>query len=204
MQLQIGKTIKGTVKSVNIDAHNTPIGENEVVLSTVSGSATASQLYSMVVGSQVEISVGDNANTGLANAKEAIGIYYSLVENGNIVTSGANLNPRTAVGIKSDGTVIIYAVDGRQTNSKGLSLVELANHMKALGCVYAFNMDGGGSTALYSRLPGLENTAAIKNTPSEGTERKVANGLMFVYSAGSSGTSAENLNLYSSTYLSNA
>nr|WP_315019467.1 S-layer homology domain-containing protein [uncultured Aminipila sp.] len=201
MQLQIGKTIKGTVKSVNSDAHNTPIGENEVVLSTVSGSATASQLYSMVVGSQVEISVGDNANTGLANAKEAIGIYYSLVENGNVVTSGANLNPRTAVGIKSDGTVIIYAVDGRQTNSKGLSLVELANHMKALGCVYAFNMDGGGSTALYSRLPGLENTAALKNIPSEGTERKVANGLMFVYSAGSSGTSAENLNLYPSLTL---
>lgn len=201
MQLQIGKTIKGTVKSVNIDAHNTPIGENEVVLSTVSGSATASQLYSMVVGSEVEISVGDNANTGLANAKEAIGIYYSLVENGNVVTSGANLNPRTAVGIKSDGTVIIYAVDGRQTNSKGLNLVELANHMKALGCVYAFNMDGGGSTALYSRLPGLENTAALKNSPSGGTERKVANALMFVYSTGSSGTSAENLNLYPSLTL---
>lgn len=201
IQLQIGKTIKGTVKSVNVDARDTPIGENEVVLSTVSGSATASQLYSMVVGSQVEISVNDNANTGLANATEAIGIYYSLVENGNVVTSGTNLNPRTAVGIKIDGTVILYAVDGRQTNSKGLNLMELANHMKALGCVYAFNMDGGGSTALYSRLPGLESTAALKNSPSGGTERKVANALLFVYQSGSGSNSAENLNLYPSLTL---
>lgn len=201
MQLQIGKTVKGTVKSVNVDTHNTPIGDNEVVLSTVSGSATASQLYSMVVGSPVEISVSDNANTGLANATEAMGIYYSLVENGNVVTTGANINPRTAVGIKSDGTVILYAVDGRKTNSKGLNLVELANHMKALGCTYAFNMDGGGSTALYSRLPGKENTAGIKNTPSDGAERKVSNALLFVYKADNGGSSAQNLNLYPSLTL---
>ncbi|QAT42920.1 S-layer homology domain-containing protein [Aminipila luticellarii] len=201
MQLQIGKTIKGTVKSVNVDTHNTPIGENEVVLSTVSGSATASQLYCMVVGSEVEISVADNANTGLANATEAMGIYYSLVENGNVVTSGTGLNPRTAVGIKSDGTVILYVVDGRQTNSKGLNLVQLANHMKSLGCTYAFNMDGGGSTALYSRMPGLENTAGRKNTPSDGAERKVSNALLFVYQAGSSDNTARNLNLYPSLTL---
>ncbi|MFV0518312.1 MAG: S-layer homology domain-containing protein [Aminipila sp.] len=196
MQLQIGKTIKGTVKSVNVDANNTPIGENEIVLSTVSGSATASQLYSMVVGSEVEIAVTDNANTGMGDAVEAMGIYYSLLENGNIVTSGANINPRTAIGIKADGSVVLYAVDGRQTDSKGLNLVELANHMKALGCVYAFNMDGGGSTALYARLPGIETSAKLKNSPSGGTERKVANALMFVYPTGNSGSNAENLNLY--------
>ncbi|QIB69500.1 hypothetical protein Ami103574_09240 [Aminipila butyrica] len=201
IQMQIGKTIKGTVKSVNVDAHNTPIGANEVVLSTVSGSASASQLYSMVVGSEVEIGVSDNGGTGLANAVEAIGIYYSLLENGNIVTSGTGLNPRTAVGIKSDGTVVLYVVDGRQTNSKGLNLVQVASHMKALGCTYAFNMDGGGSTALYSRLPGLENAVSIKNVPSEGSERKVANGLLFVYKAGSGDSTAQNLNLYPSLTL---
>lgn len=201
MQLKIGETIKGTVKSVNVDTNNTPIGENEVVLSTVSGSATASQLYCMVVGSEVEINVSDNANTGLADASEVMGIYYSLLENGNIVTNGTNLNPRTAVGIKSDGTVVIYAVDGRQTNSKGLNLVQLANHMKDLGCVYAFNMDGGGSTALYSRLPGMEDVAALKNTPSGGKERKVSNALMFVYEEENGRSSAENLNLYPSLTL---
>ncbi|MBN7772388.1 S-layer homology domain-containing protein [Clostridium aminobutyricum] len=202
MQLQVGKTIKGTVKAVNVDAHNTPIGENEVVLSTVSGSASASTLYCMVVGSEVEISVTDNNNTGLADATEAMGIYYSLLENGNIVTSGTNLNPRTAVGIKADGNVIIYSLDGRQsTVSNGLNLVDLANHMKSLGCVYAFNMDGGGSTAFYSRLPGIENTATRKNSPSEGSERKVANGLLFVYQSGNGGSSPEHLNLYPSLTL---
>lgn len=201
MQLQIGKTIKGTVKSVNVDVRNTPIGENEVVLSTVSGSATASQLYCMVVGSEVEINVTDNSNLGLQDAKEAVGIYYSLVENGNVVTTGANLNPRTALGIKSDGSIVLYAVDGRQTSSKGLNLVELAHHLKALGCVYAFNMDGGGSTAIYSRLPGIETTAALKNSPSGAIERKVANGLMLVYDSKNGGYSAENLNVYPSLTL---
>jgi exopolysaccharide biosynthesis protein len=202
MQLQIGKSIKGTVKAVNVDAYNTPIGENEVVLSSVSGSASASTLYCMLVGSEVEISVTDNNNTGLSEATEAMGIYYSLVENGNVVTTGTNLNPRTAVGIKDDGSLVIYSLDGRQsTVSNGLNLVDLANHMKSLGCVSAFNMDGGGSTTFYSRLPGLETTATLKSSPSGGTERKVANGLMLVYKTGSGGTTAENLNLYPSLTL---
>ncbi|MGN0711818.1 MAG: S-layer homology domain-containing protein [Anaerovoracaceae bacterium] len=194
IQLQVGKTIKGTVKSVNVDTHNTPIGENEIVLSTVSGSATASQLYCMVVGSEVEISVTDN-NNNLSNVKEAIGFYYSLLEGGNVVTSGTGLNPRTAVGIKADGSLVLYAVDGRQTASKGLNLVQLANHMKALGCEYAFNMDGGGSTVLYSRLPGIETTAVRKNVPSDSSERKVSNAILLVYK-GNGGSSAANLNLY--------
>lgn len=200
-QLKIGENIKGTVKSVNIDANNTAIGENEIVLSTVSGSATASQLYCMVIGSEVEINVTDNISSELAETQEAIGIYYSLLENGNVVTTGTNLNPRTAVGIKNDGSIVFYAVDGRQANSKGLNLVQLANHMKALGCVYAFNMDGGGSTALYSRLPGIEETAALKNSPSGVMERKVANALMLVYKSENGGVSAENLNLYPSLTL---
>lgn len=202
MQLQVGKTIKGTVKAVNVDAHNTPIGENEVVLSTVSGSASASSLYCMVVGSEVEISVTDNNNTGLQNATQAMGIYYSLLENGNIVTSGTNLNPRTAVGIKEDGSLVVYAIDGRQSSvSTGLNLVDLANHMKSLGCTYAFNMDGGGSTAFYTRLPGIEDKATRKNSPSEGVERKVANGLLLVYKAGDGGSTPQHLNLYPSLTL---
>ena len=199
-QVQVGKTIKGTVKAVNVDACNTPIGDNEVVLSTVSGSESASKLYCMVPGSEVEISVSDNGGAGFENVREAMGIYYSLLENGNMVTSGTGLNPRTAVGIKADGSVVYYAVDGRSANSKGLGLVDLANHMKALGCVDAFNMDGGGSTAFYCRLPGKEDTATRKSSPSGGSERSVANALMFVYT-GSGSSKAENLNLYPSMSL---
>jgi len=58
-------------------------------------------------------------------------------------------NPRSAVGYTADGNLIIVAVDGREEASVGLTLTELANFMKSIGCVNAMNLDGGGSTVLY-------------------------------------------------------
>ena len=201
-ELTVGGTIKGTVVSVNENTNNTPIGANQVVLSTVANSYTAPTVKNIKVGSTIEISVTDNANTGLEQAKEAIGFFYSLLEEGKVVTSGNGLNPRTAVGIKEDGSLVVYAVDGRQNSSKGLSLLQLADHMKALGCTYAFNMDGGGSTTLYSRLPGKEASATIKNVPSNtgAAQRKVANALLLVYK-GTGSNEVHNLSVYPSMTL---
>ncbi len=87
-------------------------------------------------------------------------------------------NPRSAVGIKSNGDVILLTVDGRHENSAGMSLHELAKTMRWLGCVSAINLDGGGSTALWVDK-GAEN--GIVNYPSDNKkwdhegERKVAN-----------------------------
>jgi exopolysaccharide biosynthesis protein len=53
---------------------------------------------------------------------------------------------RTALGIKSDGSIVIVVVEHR---TKGLSMLELAQLMKSLGCQYAINLDGGGSSTLY-------------------------------------------------------
>ena len=201
-ELTVGGTITGTVVSVNANTNNTPIGANQVVLSTVANSYTAPTIKNIKVGSTIEIAVTDNANTGLDKAKEAIGFYYSLLEEGQVVTSGNGLNPRTAVGIKEDGSLVVYAVDGRQNASKGLSLLQLAYHMKALGCTYAFNMDGGGSTTFYSRLPGKEANATIKNVPSNtsAAQRKVSNALLLVYK-GSGTNEVQNLNVYPSMTL---
>lgn len=58
-------------------------------------------------------------------------------------------NPRTAVGYTSDNNLIIVTVDGREKASVGMTLYELANFMKAIGCYNAMNLDGGGSTVLY-------------------------------------------------------
>jgi exopolysaccharide biosynthesis protein len=87
-------------------------------------------------------------------------------------------HPRSAVGIKADGKVILLTVDGRQENSAGMSLPELTKLMKWLGCVSAINLDGGGSTTLWvSSAP--EN--GVVNYPSDNKKwdhqgtRKVAN-----------------------------
>ena len=70
-----------------------------------------------------------------------------------------SLADRTAVGILPDGKIILFVCDGRIKTSTGLDLVQLARVMKGLGCSYAVNMDGGGSTAMWaggSRLNSLE------------------------------------------------
>ncbi len=52
---------------------------------------------------------------------------------------------------------MLYAVDGRQSGySMGLSQMDLAEEMLARGCVWAVNLDGGGSTAMSVWLPGQE------------------------------------------------
>lgn len=58
-------------------------------------------------------------------------------------------NPRTAVGYTADNHLIIVTVDGREKSSVGMTLYELANFMKSIGCYNAMNLDGGGSTVLY-------------------------------------------------------
>lgn len=58
-------------------------------------------------------------------------------------------HPRSAVGFSRDSaTLYLVAVDGRQTGSAGMTLVELANALIGLGVHDALNLDGGGSTAL--------------------------------------------------------
>lgn len=58
-------------------------------------------------------------------------------------------NPRSAIGYTADNNLILVAVDGREGSSIGMTLMELANFMKSIGCVGAINLDGGGSTVMY-------------------------------------------------------
>lgn len=58
-------------------------------------------------------------------------------------------NPRSAIGYTEDNNLILVAVDGREGSSIGMTLMELANFMKSVGCVGAINLDGGGSTVMY-------------------------------------------------------
>lgn len=58
-------------------------------------------------------------------------------------------NPRSAIGYTADNNLIMVAVDGREGSSIGMTLMELANFMKSIGCTNAMNLDGGGSTVMY-------------------------------------------------------
>lgn len=62
---------------------------------------------------------------------------------------GGGLNPRTAIGQRGDGAVLLLTIDGRQTHSLGASMNDLIHVMQDFDAVNAANLDGGGSTVLY-------------------------------------------------------
>ena len=180
MQMGVNRSITGTVKNI-INGGDTPIGNQELILSTSKSSAYYPSLSQLAVGEQVEISCREKGS-GLADAVEAVGLYYSIVENGRMVTNGTAVNPRTALGVKRDGSLVLYVVDGRQSGlSNGLTIEELADHMIELGCISAWNLDGGGSSQMLVRKPGMDEKATLKNSPSGGAARAVSNGLLLVY-----------------------
>lgn len=65
---------------------------------------------------------------------------------GNTVTKR---NPRSCIGYIAPGHYLFVAVDGRQKQSGGLKMTELAALMESLGCKQAFNLDGGASAHFY-------------------------------------------------------
>jgi hypothetical protein len=115
--------------------------------------------------------------TQMENLFTGIGGGPTLVKNGEVnVTyeeevffgSGVgktNNDPRTAVGYTEDKHVIMLVADGRQDESDGVGLPELAEIMIDLGCVEAMNLDGGGSTQMAA-------DGKLVNTPVGGTYQR--------------------------------
>lgn len=90
------------------------------------------------------------------NVTEAVqmGGYKPLVQGGKAQytsDAGKGTQPRTAIGQKLDGTIVMVVLDGRQGlgGAAGATIDRLANVMVQLGCDRAANLDGGGSTAMY-------------------------------------------------------
>jgi len=161
----------------------TPIREGEVVLSMASETpyqTTLAQLQTLQVGDTVEITF--EADEAWDDVVHAVGGGDMLLKDGVNVAPTAEKTraPRTAIGIKDDGSVIFYTVDGRQNGySRGTYLSELADRLLEMGCVEAINMDGGGSTGMRALLPGDVNTSTI-NKPSGGSLRACANYILLV------------------------
>lgn len=83
-------------------------------------------------------------------------------------------HPRTAIGISADGnTIIMMVVDGRGA-SVGVTTGMLADLMLYVGASESLNLDGGGSSTLYTRPLG------IRNRTSDGQERAVGNAIYAV------------------------
>ena len=75
-----------------------------------------------------------------------------LIANGEKMSDemlSSGLNPRTVIGQRGDGAILLLAVDGRQAYSQGLTYGDCADLLLSYGCINAMNMDGGNSTSMY-------------------------------------------------------
>ena len=135
-------------------------------------------------GDTLQISTAMTSDLG--RAQTAISGIPTLLKNRRVVdfpSEGLNgllhpRNPRTAAGFNKKYFYLV-AVDGRQETSRGLTLPELAEFMRAeLGCTDALNLDGGGSTTFW--LGGK-----ILNSPSDGAPRPLGDAIFILRKAAS-------------------
>ena len=193
--LVIGGQITASVASVNqvganVDKNTTPIGKGQIVLSANTGSSRYAALSALTVGQRVTVDVqNNNSDVDWSQAAQALGIFHVLMLNG-VVNEGAYsgdadiyalaANPRTVLGVKADGSVVLFQCDGRQAGwALGISFRNIVDYLRDQGCVTIFNFDGGGSSTITATLPG-DKSSTILNRPSDGSERANCNALLFV------------------------
>ena len=98
------------------------------------------------------------------NIQEGCGYGPVLVANGQAMSDESlmsGLNPRTAIGQRSDGAILLMVVDGRRATSLGASFKDEAEQMLAFGAVNATNLDGGSSSLMWMNGEYLNNKAAV-------------------------------------------
>ncbi|MCL2518019.1 MAG: phosphodiester glycosidase family protein [Oscillospiraceae bacterium] len=177
--------ITGIVTTVHRDVKNSKIEEGNLIISVANESTSFKNYQNVKVDDEVKITI--RCDERWKDVVSAVG-GGDIILNKGMKPDGIPdeehkrlSNPRTAAGIKADGTVIFFAVDGRRPNySNGLTLDELVSAMKNLGCVEAINLDGGGSTTV------IVNDL-LQNRPTDGEQRKISDAILFVNTAVSDG-----------------
>jgi len=186
MQFQVVQVVDSTQEGV-APGSGIPAGGYVLSANKNCDASILDPLRTLTPGTQVTVSLS-GGDPRWAQAVCGFTGLYSLVENGQIhpdLAKGAN--PRTALGLKADGSVVLYTIDGRQDYySIGATYTQTAQRLIELGCVTAVALDGGGSTTLGATLPGSD-AFTVLNRPSGGAQRAVADSVFLVTAVPASG-----------------
>ncbi len=124
----------------------------------------------------------------LTSIQMALGGAGKIVDKGTVPVNPGHLvspnvrGPRTALGISRDGrTLYLIAVDGRG-QSVGATHSEMTSLLMEYDIYDAIHLDGGGSTTIAAKPMGKDELSLL-NKPSDGSERKVVNGLGVFFDA---------------------
>lgn len=175
-----GNTITGTVKEIKEAEGRLELNEGEMALCIYKTSYLDLQNQMARIQAGDPITVTFTISDEWKNVTQAVGVKEKLLDEGNtIVFEDETRAPRTSVGIKKDGTIVLYTCDGRNAGgSMGLTLTELSRRMYQLGCYRAANLDGGASTQCFAVYPGDKAPTQV-NIDSGSTLRSCGNYIMF-------------------------
>ena len=91
------------------------------------------------------------------------GLASALIINGEVQTQnlGGGVNPRTAIGQRADGALLLLVLDGRSINTLGATMENIADIMLEYGAVNAGNLDGGSSSVMVYDGEIINNCASV-------------------------------------------
>lgn len=180
-------TDKGaTIRITSVTTGDSIAGQNYGLIGGTADSAGGQWIQQNVkVGSVVKTTRRISPNNDIEQMVQGPG---RILKGGQVFQDPVNqmpsgLHPESAIGSTADGHLVMATFDGQKAAgvALGVGWPQVASYLQSLGVRDAVLLDGGGSTAMAVRRPG-DPRATLANTPSDLTERPVANGL-FVYSA---------------------
>lgn len=138
------------------------ISNGKVLWNKIESSTNCTTLIGLTYDNKLYISNKVNAKRALENGvRDAVTFGPALVINGEPVSlkgRSSGMNPRTCIGQRADGALLLVMVNGRKANSLGATLSDLVDLMMDCGAVNAANLDGGSSSGIvydgeYLNLP---------------------------------------------------
>ncbi|MEO8107033.1 MAG: phosphodiester glycosidase family protein [Actinomycetes bacterium] len=194
---------RNKIKSIRTSTNNSgklgaPVAEGTKVLAFSANSALMA--LAAPTGTKVKVTLRQSTTTGV-KLLNAVGRGLPLIEGGKAAplgcksyaksSSAKSARPRTFVGWDGKGRWRTFTVPGSKLEvvngvllrTGGFSLANAANIAKTLGMTAAYELDGGGSTTLWTRnaKKWTRNDLYGVSNPSNCTcERAMGNGLAFV------------------------
>ena len=197
-ELSLSGSLTMEVTEVIRSATAVPIGEGNMILTAKKKGAYGDAFSKFKVGDVLTLDTLCEDEV-LVSAPYITGCGDILVENGQMTDPAGwspfveGSHPRTMMGWRADGTLVMYVADGRSPGyASGLTQQQAAEEMLRQGCVTAVNMDGGGSSVVGVRMPGSDSIEPL-NRPSDGKPRQCAAYMLLVTDAAPDG---EGVNLH--------
>jgi exopolysaccharide biosynthesis protein len=91
------------------------------------------------------------------------GLASSLIINGEVQQQnlGGGVNPRTAIGQRADGALLLLVLDGRSISTLGATMQDICDIMLEYGAVNAGNLDGGSSSIMVYKGEIINNCSSV-------------------------------------------